>query len=97
MRDQSDRVSRIPSHKSRLTNHRFSTRHCVPSRFRANSFKTKDRRTRYPTLIEGAAQHRFRFRKTRPSTLALVPAHRFQNLATAAKSGSSVEAFITEE
>ncbi len=49
---------RFTSHESQVTNYGISTRHCVPSRFRANSFKTKDRRTRYPTQIEGGPQHR---------------------------------------
>jgi len=62
-----DRILAIPSaaggrfmsHESQVTNCRDSTRHCVPSRFRANSFKTKERRTRYSTLIEGVPQHLF--------------------------------------
>jgi hypothetical protein len=47
-------VGRFTSHESQVTNYRISTRHCVPSRFRANSFNTKDRHTRYSTLIEGS-------------------------------------------
>jgi hypothetical protein len=55
------------------------TRHCVPSRIRANSFKTKDRRTCYPTLIEGVPQHRFRHLK--PDTSHLKPAPKFSKIA----------------